>query len=146
MVFRYLWSQPSVQQVRQEMDRLLSGHFGDVAGGLLPRRGQPAVNVWEREDSLFVELEVPGVKTDQVDISVIEDELSIKIQRPEVEREEGIYHRRERGVGTFSRVMRLPVSVDADRVEAELRNGVLTITLPKAESARLRKIEVTSAS
>ena len=92
-------------------------------------RSQPAANVWEQDDALLVEMEVPGVKSDQVDISVAGGELSVKINRPEVDQEGVTYHRRERPVGSFTRVLRLPVEVDADRVEAELHDGVLTITL-----------------
>ena len=126
------------------MDRLLTGFFGPAADGLLPAmfRNQPAVNVWEREDALLVEMEVPGVKSEDLDISVAGGELSIRIQRPDVAQEGVTYHRRERPVGALQRVLRLPVEVDADRVEAQIRDGVLTITLPKAESAKPRKINV----
>jgi len=60
------------------MDRLLSGFFGGVADDPLAGRGQPAVNLWESEDALLVEMEVPGVKSDQVEISAVDNELSIK--------------------------------------------------------------------
>jgi HSP20 family protein len=94
----------------------------------------------------MVELEVPGVKHDQVEISVAGGELSLAIRRPEVEQPGVTYHRRERPVGAFSRVLRLPADVDAEKVGAELKNGVLLITLPKAESAKPRKINVTAGS
>jgi HSP20 family protein len=134
------------EQFRDEMDRLLTGFFGQVPEWSAPGtvRGQPAVNVWESEDAVMVESEVPGLKSDQLDISVIGDELTLKIDRPE-EPEEGVtYHRRERPVGAFTRIIELPSDVDANRVQAELRDGVLRITLPKAETARPRKISVTA--
>ena len=145
MVLRYVGPRHPIHHLRREMDRLLSGvlsNVGDVSWPLTGR-GRPAVNVWETDDALKVELEVPGVKSDQVELSVAGDELSIKVERPDVEQEGTAYHRRERPVGSFARVLRLPVPVDADRVEAEMRHGVLTISLPKAESARPRKIQVT---
>ena len=110
-----------LHQLRDEMDRLLTGFFGPAADGLLPAmfRNQPAVNVWEREDALLVEMEVPGVKSQDLDISVAGGELSIRIQRPDVAQEGVTYHRRERPVGAFQRVLRLPVEVNADRVEAQ---------------------------
>ena len=147
MVFGYRNPQYPFHQLRHEMDRLLSGFFGPAAEGLLPPmfRGQPAANVWEQGDALQVEMEVPGVKSDQIDISVAGGELSVKIHRPEVAEEDVTYHRRERPTGAISRVLRLPVEVDADRVEAELHDGVLLITLPKAESAKPRKINVAGA-
>ena len=147
MVFRTMGPRRPVQQLRREMDRLLSGFLtgaGDVSWPFAGR-GRPAVNVWETKDALHAEVELPGVKSDQVEISVVGEELSIKVERPDIEQEGVTYHRRERGVGSFSRVLRLPVEVDADRVEAELRHGVLTVALPKAESARPRKIQVSSS-
>ncbi len=144
MVFRYPSTQHPFYQLRDGMDRLLSGVLGPTVECMLPPafRSQPAVNVWEQDEALLVEMELPGIKSEQVDISVAGGELSVKIDRPEVEQANVKYHRRERPVGSFTRVLRLPVEVDANRVEAELREGVLTITLPKAEAAKPRKINV----
>jgi len=145
MVFGYQSTRHPFHQLRNEVDRLLTGFFGPAPDGFLPAvfRTQPPINVWEQEDSLKVEMELPGVKSEQLDISVAGGELSIKVNRPDVAQEGGTYHRRERPVGAFSRIVRLPVEVDADRVEADLRDGVLTVTLPKSESAKPRKINVT---
>jgi HSP20 family protein len=144
MIFNYRNPRSAFYPLRDEMDRLWSGLLGTAADGVEAwvSRNQPPVNVWEQETALVVELEVPGVRKDQVDISVTGDELSIRVNRPESEEKDVTYHRRERPVGTFSRVVRLPVGIDADHVEAEIRDGVLTITLPKAESAKPRKIHV----
>ena len=144
MVFGYQGTRHPLHQLRDEMDRLLTGVFGTTADGLMPAmfRGQPVANVWEQDDALKVEMELPGIKKEEVDISVTDGELSIKVNCPDLAPEGVRYHRRERPVGTFSRVLRLPVEVDADRVEAALRDGVLTITLPKAENAKARKIHV----
>ncbi len=87
---------------------------------------------------------MPGIKSEQLDISVAGGELSVKVNAPDVSEDDVTYHRRERPVGSFSRIVRLPVEVNADRVEADLHDGVLTITLPKAASAKPRKINVTS--
>jgi HSP20 family protein len=146
MVLGYHNSRYPFHQLRDEMDRLLTGFFGPTAEGVLPAvfRSQPTANVWEQGDALHVEMELPGIKSDQVDISVAGGDLSIKINRPEVDQEGVAYHRRERSVGSFARTLKLPVEVDANRVEAELRDGVLFITLPKAESAKPRKINVAS--
>ena len=146
MVLQYFDTRYPVHQLRDATDRLLNGFLGPASGPWWPRvgRDQPAVNLFEDGDTLVAELEVPGLKRDQVDISVGGGELSIQIQRPDFRQEEVTYHRRERPLGTFTRVLRLPADVDADGVNAELRDGVLTISLPKAESAKPRKIEVTS--
>lgn len=134
-------------QLRNEVDRLLTGFFRPVGDGFPSAflRGQPAVNVWEQSDAIKVEMELPGVKGEQLDISVAGDDLSIRVDRPEGVQEGVTYHRRERPVGSFSRIVHLPVPVNPDRVEADLHDGVLTITLPKAESAKPRKINVTGA-
>jgi HSP20 family protein len=147
MVYRYVTSRQRLGQLREEMDRLMSGFLGWFPSGpsAVPGRGQPAVNLWEGGDALFAELELPGVKSDQIEVAVVGDELSLTIRREDVVQEGVTYHRRERAVGGFTRVVRLPLEVDAEKVAAELRNGVLTITLPKAESAKPRKIQVASA-
>lgn len=146
MVFRSMNPQHPMHQLRREMDRLWSSFVGDAVEppwtGLV--RGQPAVNVWETAEAVFAELEVPGLKNDQLDVSVVGDQLTIKVDRPEVEEQGVTYHRRERPIGSFTRVLRLPSPVSSDAVEAELKNGVLTIKLPKAEAARPRKIQVLS--
>ncbi len=148
MVFGYQTSRNPLNQLRDEMDRLFTGFLGSVGdGGFMPNmfRNQPPVNVWDRTDAIMVEMELPGVKNDQIDISVTGGELTIKVNRPDETQQGMVFHRRERPVGAFHRSLRLPVEVDSNRVEAELRNGVLTITLPKAESAKPRKINVTGA-
>ena len=147
MVYRYFGTRQPLGQLRQDMDRLLSGFFGRFPGGpaAVTGQAQPAVNLWETQDALVAELEVPGVKSDHVDISVVDNELSLAVRRDDIAQEGVTYHRRERGVGSFGRVIRLPVEVDPDKVEAELRNGVLTVRLPKAESAKPRKIQVNTA-
>jgi HSP20 family protein len=145
MVFRYQSTRHPLHQLRDEVDRLMTGFLGPTGDGILPTmfRGQPPVNVWEKQDAVMVELEAPGIKSDEVDVSVAGGELSIRVTRPDTAEEGVRYHRRERPVGSFSRVVRLPMDVDPNRVEAELRNGVLTITCPKAENAKPRKINVT---
>ena len=144
MVFRYMAGRHPMGQLRQEVDRLFSSFLGNIAdsGWPLAGRSRPAVNLWEDGTAIYAELELPGVKSDQLELSVAGGELSIKVERPEVEQPGVTYHRRERGVGSFARVLRLPVEVDADKVEAELAGGVLKITLPKSETARPRKIAV----
>ncbi len=146
MLFRLLESRHPLARLRREMDRLLSGAPWD--GMELPwlatPRGESAANCWETGDAFHVELEVPGVKSEQLDVSVVGDQLSIKVERPEEEPKDVTYHRRERPVGSFTRVVCLPSEVDAGKVEAELEHGVLSIHLPKAESVRPRKIQVTA--
>jgi HSP20 family protein len=135
-----------MQQLRTEMDRLLSGFAGNLPDGPWSGvlRGRPAVNVWEESDSLMVEMEIPGVRSEQLDVSVAGNELTVKVDRPDTQPEGTTYHRRERVVSGFTRTVPLPLEVDAEHVEAQLRDGVLTIKLPKAESVKPRKIKIVS--
>ena len=125
-------------QLRNEVDRLM----GDIFGGASQTtpsgsaRAFPAVNVWEDGERLFAEAELPGVQSDDVDISVVGNELTIRGRRPAAATDGASFHRRERGAGEFSRTLRLPYDVDAGGVEATLRDGVLLLKLPKAASAR----------
>jgi HSP20 family protein len=145
MVLRYAFPRHPIYQLRDEMDRLLSGVLPSSPLGVWARREGPAVNAWEEDDALKVEMEVPGVKNENLDISVVENELVIRVELPEHEEEGVTYHRRERPVGSFSRRIPLPFEVDADKVAAELSQGVLRVTLPKAPSAKPRKIAVNVA-
>lgn len=104
--------------------------------------GFPAVNLWEKGDTLMAEAEVPGLKMEDLEVLVIGDELTIKGQRPAPTNEKSAWHRQERGIGEFSRIVTLPYEVNSAQVEATLKDGVLTIVMPKAEQARARKIDV----
>lgn len=103
----------------------------------------PALNVWEDESNLFVEAELPGMALGDLEIYVTGgDQLTIKGDRKQPEVQKGTWHRQERGFGSFVRTVTLPLSVNADKVQGRFQNGVLTVTLPKAEAARPRKITV----
>jgi HSP20 family protein len=134
-----------VSTLRSEVDRLFGDFFGPVGAPATATRAFPALNVWERENELCVEAELPGLKSEDVDVSVVGQQLVIKGRRANFEPEAGVaFHRRERAAGDFARNIDLPVDVDANRVEAKLADGVLLITLPKAEAAKPRKIQVKS--
>jgi HSP20 family protein len=143
---RPLFQQPTVNNFRREMDRLVGDFFGPLAGELqrlVPSgTGYPSLNVWEDNDVLFAEAEVPGLKAEDLDISVIGNQLTVKGRRAAAVVDGGTYHRRERNVGEFVRTVTLPVEIDSDKVEASLADGVLKITLPKAEAAKPRKVTV----
>lgn len=126
--------------LRSEMDRLLGG--SPVPSR--PGRTTPLINAWEIEGTLVIEAELPGFTMDNLDIALTGRELTIKGRREEIEPEGATLHRRERPVGEFSRVVRLPFDVDGERVEASLRHGVLTIRLPRAQADLPRKIKVVS--
>ena len=102
------------------------------------------LNLWEDDNNLYVEAELPELELSDLEIVINGDnQLSIKGERRQPERENGTWHRRERGHGSFSRSGELPQYVDSDKVTAEFKHGVLTITLPKRKETKPRRVEVT---
>lgn len=138
----------TVRVLRDEVDRLFDSFAGSTPGDVMRRFVQPqvfpAVNLWEQDDAVFVEAELPGVHGGDLDLSVSGDELLLKGKRVSARESTQAYHRRERGEGEFARVVKLPVDVNADAVEATLENGVLLVRLPKAEAVRPRKISISA--
>lgn len=140
----------TVPSVWREMDRLqreMNRLFADYS--LNQRRvapSYPALNAWSNENGMMVTAEVPGVNSEDIDISVIGETLTLTgTRRPDDGGESVRYHRQERGYGKFTRTLQLPFPVNVDGVEATFKNGVLTINLPRAEEDKPRKISVRSA-
>jgi len=103
----------------------------------------PAMNVWSGDERVMVTAELPGITPEDINIAVTGDTLTLtgKRQRPEVA-EGNNYHRQECGYGEFSRSLQLPFRIDANGVEATFRKGVLSITLPRAEEDKPKRIQV----
>ena len=132
-----------MNRIQKEMNRL----FGRYGGSSHPRQFGasvfPPVNLWEDDDNLYMEAELPGFELDDLEIYVTAgNQLSVKGVRKQPELTDGAWHRRERGFGNFSRVIELPSDVDCDKVVAEFKHGVLTISLAKSEEVKPRRIEV----
>lgn len=146
MVFRRINNVFPMSSLRTELDRAFGSLFDSAVGmtpfGGLGQREFPAINLWEDELNLFAEAELPGLSMENVEVLAQANELTVRGERKDPENQGASYHRRERGVGSFHRVVELPVDVQADKVSATLRDGVLTITMPKAEAALPRKIKV----
>ena len=104
-----------------------------------PQHRALGVNVREEEDAYILSALVPGLKAEDLNIQVLEDVVSIE---GEYKAEEAEYLLSELPSGTFRRALRLPNSIQAEQVEAKIADGVLTLTLPKAESARPKKIKI----
>ncbi|MBI3858149.1 MAG: Hsp20/alpha crystallin family protein [Planctomycetes bacterium] len=102
----------------------------------------PPLNVWEEGDVLKVEAEVPGLKLEDVEVAFDKGELTIKGEKKYAGQESASLHRRERLYGAFARTITVPWEILADQVSAELKDGVLTVSLPKAEEAKPRKVAV----
>ncbi len=131
------------EKARRQMDRLVSAFTGSgqapAVSGVFP-----PLTVRDDTDKICVEAEIPGIKAEDLDISVIGRTLTISGERKFEEAENVNYHRRERKWGSFRKALTLPEDVNADAIQAECKNGVLKIILPKAESAKPRKISIKS--
>jgi HSP20 family protein len=130
-------------RLHDEMNRLFDRFGAD--GGARPTLAvsYPALNVSEDADNLYAEAELPGMELSDLEIYVAGDnQLSIKGERKPPAVENATWHRQERGFGQFTRVITLPIAVDADRVSAEFSHGVLTIKMPKSAAAKPRRIPV----
>lgn len=125
-----------------DFQRIVSQFFADAEA---PLQGAfaPALDVEENDDNFTLHVEIPGVKPEDVDVSIEEGVLTIAGARDFYEDKQADGFRRvERRFGTFHRSVRLPDRVDPDAVTAEYKDGLLTVTVPKAESAKPRRIEV----
>lgn len=139
-----------VPAIWREMDRLqrdMNQLFEPYSPSRLrPAPGYPALNVWANPDGLMITAEVPGVNSDDMEITVVGETLTLSgVRNPDNIEEGARYHRQERGYGKFARSITLPFTIDAGKVEAAFKNGVLTITLPRSEADKPRKIAVQSA-
>lgn len=131
-----------------DMRATMGGLFG--RGFIRPVRvvnwegnGYFPVDLYETDDEIVVEASLPGVKPDELQVSVTGDTLTVKGEtKAEHEGEEPNYYRKERRYGSFQRVLTLPVEVDSDKAHATFENGVLNLRLPKKPEARSKTIEV----
>jgi HSP20 family protein len=150
MLVRRVWpSRPTFEssfgdfdQIRREMLRLLDASTGDGApdgaAGVFP-----PINITQDDENFYIRAEIPGIKPAELSISALRNRVAISGKR-EIPREHDrvSYHRKERSEGAFNRAITLPTVVDAERVEARYADGIVTLTLPKAEEAKPRQIAV----
>jgi HSP20 family protein len=122
-------------------ERVNSLWEANVAGGL--RGWAPLADVEETDDAYVVEIDLPGVKRDDIDIQLSDRQLTVSGEIKEKERT-GILRRRTRRVGEFHYSVTLPAEVDAEKVSAHLEEGVLTVHVPKPEQAKPRRIQISS--
>lgn len=135
--------------LRDEMDNVFENFFGTPIVSRLTESTVPSIDVSETDDTVEIKTDIPGFKAGDVDIEVRDDYLTISgSSSEEKETEEGNgrkYHRIERRSGSFSRSVRMPCAVDQDNVDAELKDGVLSVVLAKAAEAKSKKVTVKSA-
>jgi len=134
----------SLDQFRQEMGALLNRFDAGVAPSSSWRGVFPAVNLYETDDAYMLMAELPGVKSEDIHVSLERSTVTLQGDRKiDYVNQEGVsLHRRERQAGSFRRAFELPAVIDADKVEAVHRNGVLLLRLPKSAESQPRQISV----
>lgn len=151
MIYRRLFDLPTfghrgvfqeLDSMRRQFDRFMNLYSApsrrSAGAGVFPQ-----LNVTEDAGKFYLRAELPGVKSNELDIQAAGKNISISGERKiHPENDNARYHRREREAGKFSRVLAMPSDIDADRIEAKLENGILTVMVPKAEAAKPRQIKV----
>ena len=135
-----------LDRIPSAFDELVTRFFGSpdlpVFGG---GSWYPALDIAEQDDGVVVKAELPGLKAEDIDLSVDGNSLTISGEKKDCsEEKDGSYYHVERQYGTFQRTITLPSEVDSDKIKATYNGGVLTVHLPKSESAKPRRIRVTS--
>jgi len=135
------WSE--LVSLRDAMDRLFEESIVRPRGWMVPGAEALAIDVYQTKDDVVVKAAVPGLKAEDLDITIVGDTLTIKGEFKKEEKvEEENYIRRERRYGSFCRSIPLPTSVDVDKAGAEFEDGILTLNLPKIEAVKPKTIKV----
>ncbi len=131
--------------IQHEMNRLFRDFFAEREGEreFARRLWRPPLDIVETNDNFAIHIELPGFEKDEVDISIFDNVLTVKGERKVAPLGEGeTYLRQERPFGPFERTLRLNTEVKADEVKAAFNDGVLEVTIPKAEEVKPKKIEI----
>ena len=129
-----------LQNLQREINRAFSG-----ISPVQTARQYPALNVWENGGELIFTAELPGIDPEKLEISVVNDTLTLKGSRePRALKEGEAFHRQERNTGRFSRTVGLPFAADAAKVHAVYKKGILTISVPRAEKEQPKKITIST--
>jgi HSP20 family protein len=137
-----------LMQMREEMDRLFNQVMGRGGDGEEATWGRglwaPPVDIYETDDAFTLKAELPGFSKDDLQIELHDNRLTLRGERKhETDVKEEQYHRRERVYGRFERAFWLPTPVDADKIQATFKDGVLELRLPKSEAAKPKRISIT---
>ncbi len=127
--------------LQREMNRLFNGYDERTTLSRFP-----SLNIWGDQEKMVVTAELPGMKPKDIDIQVVENQLTLKGERSSDQpAEDAVCHRCERNAGTFTRTVRLPFAIESDKVTATYTNGILTLTLPRLEASKPKQIEINVA-
>ena len=132
-----------LENFRTQMDRLFDRFSGDVDTSEELTVGYPLVDIKETKDDILLTAEIPGMSKDDVKISLAENMLTIKGEKKEEKKkDEDNYHRTERRYGSFQRSFSVSTPIDADKIKASCKDGILTIKLPKKEESKQKEIPI----
>jgi len=132
-----------VSDIQSEVNRLFDGFFGRQSQSQVERVWAPAVDMYETKDELVVAAELPGLSEKDIQLSIGGDMLTLRGERAwQHETKQENYYRGERWFGKFERSLPLPIPIQADKIKASYRDGVLTVRLPKAEDIKSRDIKI----
>ncbi len=151
MIYRRMFGMPTwnvrspfneLERIRQQMDNLFN-RVPDTGMPSLHAGVFPSINLTEDQETYHIRAELPGISAEDLDIQATGNNLSISGERKiEAENDSVRYHRREREAGKFSRAISLPGDIDPDGVSASLADGVLKVSVPKAEKAKPKQITI----
>ena len=151
MLIRRIFNNPALyrnpfnelERMRRQMDLLAGSMFGGASQQAAASGVYPALNLTEDKDKYYIRAELPGLKTEDLDIQATGKSISISGQKKIAPEDDNAkYHRREREAGRFSRIIDLPDNINTEKVEAGLASGILTITIPKAEAVKPKQIAI----
>jgi len=131
-----------VDKTLEEMDRMLSGMGRPLEIRSVPRGTFPAINLYDQGEAMVMVAETPGLKAEDLDLTVLNDTVTLKGRRDQEEADGSRYYRRERGLGEFARTITLPDPINPEKVQAEYADGVLTVRMGKAEEIKPKKVEI----
>lgn len=131
-----------VRRLNHVLDQAFNNWPFSNGQSFAPSAWVPAADIVEEGDGLRISLELPGLKTEDVKITLENFVLTVKGEKKQVTEEKGTVYRYERSYGSFERSFTLPNTVDTDKVNANFENGVLTVSIPKSEKAKSREIQV----
>lgn len=134
----------TLAQMRRDMASLMERLTGVAEDGSAAGVSPP-MNVSEDAEHYYVRALIPGVEADQLNVSTVNQTISVSGTRQSPNEKDASYHRKERAEGAFSRSMTLPAAFDGARVEAKFVDGILTLTLPKPEAAKPRRVHLNTA-
>jgi HSP20 family protein len=140
-----IWKNQEMNRLRRDMDRLFSRMWSSFGIPLLPGEaaGIPSIDLFERQDTLMVKAELPGINPEDLDISIIGTTLTVSgVKREKTVEKSAYHHRVERRLGSFSRSVRLPCRVRVEDIKATYKKGILQIIMPKLELEDSRVVRV----